>query len=92
MFNIVEECEDIYIEIRSYLNMELQMTIDVKKIIPKLKVLLKDKEWKKLKNMNWEPLLRETYDDIIGLIDYPTKYARCLLQNKTIEDMKGIII
>jgi len=26
MFNIVEECEDIYIEIRSYLDGELQMT------------------------------------------------------------------
>jgi len=41
------------------------MTIDAKKIIPKLSLPLKDKEWKKLKNMNWEALIRETYDDII---------------------------
>jgi len=44
MFNIVEECEDIYIEIRSYLDREFQMTIDAKKIISKLSVPLKDKE------------------------------------------------
>jgi len=42
MFNDVEECEDIYIEIRSYLDMELQMIIDTKKIIPKLSVPLKN--------------------------------------------------
>jgi len=54
MFNVVEECEDIYIEIRS-LGGELQMTIDAKTIIPKLSVSLQKgvsrKEWKKLKNM-----------------------------------------
>jgi len=45
-FNIVKEYEDIYIEVRSYLNGELQMTIDAKKIIPKLRMPLEDKEWK----------------------------------------------
>jgi len=49
MFNIVKECEDIYIEIRSCLDGELQMTIDAKKIIPKLSMSLEDKEWKKNK-------------------------------------------
>jgi len=42
----------IYIEIRNYLDIELQITIDAKKIILKLSVPLEDKEWKKLKNMN----------------------------------------
>jgi len=87
MFNVVEECEDIYIEIRNYLDMELQMTIDAKKIISKLSVPLEDKEWKKLKNMNWGLLIRETYGDIIGLVHYLTEYARRLLQSKTTEDM-----
>jgi len=32
-FNVVEEYKNIYIEIRSYLDKELQMTIDAKKII-----------------------------------------------------------
>jgi len=55
-------------------------------------VPLEDKEWKKLKNMNWGPLIRETYGDIIGSIDYLTKYARCLLQSKTTEDMwRGLL-
>jgi len=52
MINVVKECEDIYFEVRSCLNGELQMTIDAKKIIPKLSVPLKDKKLKKLKNMN----------------------------------------
>jgi len=30
-FNIVKECEDIYIEVRGYLDGELYMTIDAKK-------------------------------------------------------------
>jgi len=42
----------IYIEIRSYLDGELQMTFDAKKIIPKLSMPLENKEWKKLNNMN----------------------------------------
>jgi len=33
MFNVVEECEDIYIKVRSCLDGELRMTIDAKKII-----------------------------------------------------------
>jgi len=49
MFNIVKECEDIYIEVRSYLDGELHMTIDAKKIISKLSVALEDEEWEKLK-------------------------------------------
>jgi len=49
MFNVVKECEDIYIEVRSCLDRELRMTIDAKKIIPKLSVPLEDKEWGKIK-------------------------------------------
>jgi len=71
MFNVVEECEDICIEVRSCLDGELQMTIDAKKIIPKLSVPL---EWKKIKNMNWGALIRETYD-IIGSVSYFTNSA-----------------
>jgi len=44
MFNIVKECEDIYIEVRSCSDGKLQMTIDAKKIIPKLSVPLEDEE------------------------------------------------
>jgi len=44
MFNVVEECENIYIEIRSHLDREFQTTIDAKTIIPKLNVPLEDKE------------------------------------------------
>jgi len=65
MFNVVKEYEDIYIEVRSCLDGEIQMTIDTKKIIPKLRVPLEDEEWKKLKNMKLGALIRETYDDII---------------------------
>jgi len=74
MFNIVKECEDIYIEIRSYLDWELQMTIDAKKIIPKLSVPLEDKKLKKLKKY-WGALIRETFDDIIYLVGYFTNSA-----------------
>jgi len=73
MFNVVEECEDIYIEIRSYLDGELQMTIDAKTIIP---------EWVKLKNMKWGPLIKETYGDTIVPVDYFTE-----LHDETAEDM-----
>jgi len=55
-----------------------------KKIIPKLSGPLEDKEWKKLKSMNWGPIIKETYGDIISPVDYFTEY---LLQDKTIEDM-----
>jgi len=44
MFNIVKKYKDIYIEIRSCLDGKLQMTIDAKKIIPKLSVPLEDEE------------------------------------------------
>jgi len=47
MFNIVKENDDIYIEVRSCLDGEVCMTIDAKKIIPKLNVSLE--EWEKLK-------------------------------------------
>jgi len=50
MFNVVEECENIYIKIRNYLDGE-QLTFDAKTIIPNLSVPLGDKEWEKLKNM-----------------------------------------
>jgi len=60
------------------------MTIDAKKIIPKLSVPLEDTEWKKLKNVNWGTLIKETYGDII---DWFTEYAWHLLQSKTTENM-----
>jgi len=43
MFNVVKEYEDIYIEVRSCLDRELQMTIDAKKIIL-VRVPMEDKE------------------------------------------------
>jgi len=92
MFNAAEKCEDINIEIRNYLDWEFQMTIDAKKIIPKLSVPLEDKEWKKLKNMNWGALIRETYGDIINSVGYFTNSATCILKSKTIEDMwRGLL-
>jgi len=63
------------------------MTIDAKKIILKLNVPLEDKEWKKIKNMNWRALIRETYGDIIGLIRYFTNSTTRILKSKTTEDM-----
>jgi len=48
-FNVVKEYDDIYIEIRSWLDGELKMTIDARKIIPKLSVPLEDEECEKLK-------------------------------------------
>jgi len=59
MFNIVEEYDNIYIEVRNCLDGELKMTIDAKKIIPKLSVPLE--EWEKFKKIrNWGALIRET--------------------------------
>jgi len=84
MFNVVEECEDIYIEIRNYLDGELQISIDVKAIIPKLSVPLKDKEWEELKNMKWGALIKETYGDTIGPVDY---FNEELLHGETAKDM-----
>jgi len=70
MFNIVKEYDDIYIEVRSCLDGELRMTIDAKKIIPKLGVSLEDEEWEKLKKIkNWGALIRETYGSIMYEID-----------------------
>jgi len=58
MFNIVKEYDDIYIEVRSCLDGELKMTIDAKKIIPKLSVPLE--EWEKFKKKrNWRADKRE---------------------------------
>jgi len=82
VFNVVEECEDIYIEIRSYLDGELQMTIDAKTISPKLSVPLEDKEWVKLKNMKWGALIKENYGNTIVPVDYFTE-----LHGETIKDM-----
>jgi len=87
MFNVVKECEDIYIEVRSCLDGELQITIDAKKIIPKLSVPLENKEWEKLKNMKWGTLIRETYGNIIISLGDFTEYARRILLSKTTEDM-----
>jgi len=42
---LLREYDDIYIEVRSYLDRELKMTIDAKKIIHK--VSLEDEEWEK---------------------------------------------
>jgi len=87
MFNVVKEYENIYIEVRSCLDKKLQMTIDAKKIIPKLRVPLEDEEWEKLKNMKLGALIRETYDDIIILVDYFTASATRILKSITTKDM-----
>jgi len=63
------------------------MTIDVKKIIPKLSVPVEDTKWEKLKNMKWGTLIQETYDDIIISVGDFTEYARRILLSKTIENM-----
>jgi len=67
MFNIVKEYGDIYIEIRSCLDEEVKMTIDAKKIIPKLSVSLE--EWEKLKEIrNWGALIRETCGNFMYMV------------------------
>jgi len=63
------------------------MTIDAKKIIPKLSVPLEDEEWEKLKNMKLGALIRETYGDIIILVSDFTALATRILKSKTTEDM-----
>jgi len=84
MFNmLLKICEDIYIEIRNYLDGELQMIIDAK-TIPKLSVPLEDKEWEKLKNMKWRALIKETYGDTIGPVNY---FNEKLLHDETAKDM-----
>jgi len=86
MFNIVKEYEDIYIEVRNCLDGKFYMTIDVKKIIPKLNVPLEDDEWEKLKNEKLGALIRETYNIIDSVGDF-TDSATCILKSKTTEDM-----
>jgi len=49
MFNVVKECEDIYIEIRNCLDGKFQMTIDAKTIIPKRLVTLENLQRKDFK-------------------------------------------
>jgi len=83
MFN-VEECENIYIEIRNYLDGEFQLTFDAKTIILNSSVPLEDKEWEKLKNMKWGALIKETYGDTIAPVDY---FNEELLLGETAKNM-----
>jgi len=87
MFNIVKEYDDIYIEVRKYLDGELRMTIDAMKIIPRLSVPLE--EWEKLKEIrNWGALIRETYGSIICMVGIFTDSAKYKLQiSKTTNGM-----
>jgi len=65
-----------------------RMTIDAKKIIPKLSVSLEDEEWEKLKEIrNWGALIRRTYDSIMYGVDEFTDSATYILKSKTTEDM-----
>jgi len=62
------------------------MTIDAKKIIPKLSVSLEDEEWEKLKEIrNWGVLIRETYGNFIYAVGCFKESATYIL--KTTEDM-----
>jgi len=86
VFNIVKEYDDIYIEVKKYLYGEVRMTIDAKKIIPKLSVPLEDEE--KLKEIrNWEALIRETYGSIITAVGEFTHSAARILKSKTTDGM-----
>jgi len=87
MFNVIKEYEGICIEVRSCLDEELQMTIDAKKIISKLRMPLEDEEWENLKNMKLGALIRETYDDIIISVGDFTASATRILKSKITEDM-----
>jgi len=51
MFNIVKEYDDTYIEVRKYFDGQVRMTINAKKIIPKLSVSLENDGWEKLKEI-----------------------------------------
>jgi len=62
------------------------MTIDAKKIIPKLSVPLED-EWEKLKNKKLGALILETYDNIIDAVGGFTDSATRILKSKTTEDI-----
>jgi len=87
IFNIVKEYDDIYIEVRKYLDGELCMTIDAMKIIPKLSVPLE--EWEKLKEIrNWGKLIRETYSGIIwGVAGFTDSATYKLQTNRTTNGM-----
>jgi len=63
------------------------MTIDAKKIIPKLSVSLEE-EWEKLKEIrNWGALIRETYGNFIYAVGCFKESATYILKSKTTEDM-----
>jgi len=86
VFNIVKEYDDIYIEVKKYLYGEVCMTIDTKKIIPKLSVPLE--EWEKLKEIrNWGALIREIYGSIIMAVGEFTRSAARILKSKTPDGM-----
>jgi len=88
IFNIVKEYDDIYIEVKKYLYEAVRMTIDAKKIIPKLSVSLEDDGWEKLKEIrNWGALILETYNNIIVAVGWFTDSATRILKSKTTEDM-----
>jgi len=62
------------------------VTIDAKKIIPKLNVPLE--EWEKLKKIrNWGALIRETYGNIMYEVDSFTDSAARKWKNGIIENM-----
>jgi len=62
------------------------MTIDAKKIIPKLSVPLED--WEKLKEIrNCGALILETYDNIVRAIGEFTDSAARELKSKTADGM-----
>jgi len=86
-FNVVKEYDDIYIEIRSCLDGEHKMTINAKKIIPKLSVLLEDEEWEKLKKRELGSLIYLLYTNIISTVGEFTYSATRKLKNETNEDM-----
>jgi len=85
--NVVKEYDDIYIEMRDLTDIDnFRMTIDVKKIIPKVPNV-ENEEWETLQNVKWGPLINETYDDIIYSIGDLTDSATRELKGKTSEDM-----
>jgi len=86
--NVVKERGDIYVEMRDLTDLDnLRMTIDVKKIIPKLSVPLENEEYETLENVKWGPLIKEAYDDIIDSVGDLTDSATHELKYQTPEDM-----
>jgi len=62
------------------------MTIDAKKIIPKLSVPLE--EWEKLKEIrNWGALILEPYGSIIDSVGWFTSSTARILKSKTPDGM-----